>query len=169
MNETFKLFLQISTNRMCEHYLPKLVKSLEVLEHKDLWKHESEHLNSIGGIVLHIGEHINRHIKRYSQQETKPGGIESHFPDEDIEPSELIVRISNEFMDWKQLMNQYFNKERDCNILDMNDIYHLVEHTSYHLGQIVDRIQRIVQIKFQFVQNGINEKNLKDTLTRSNH
>jgi hypothetical protein len=46
----------------------------------------------------------------------------------------------------------------------MNDIYHLVEHTGYHLGQIVDRTQRINKTLFQFVQNGINEKNLKKLL-----
>lgn len=43
----------------------------------------------------------------------------------------------------------------------MYDIYHLIEHTGYHLGQVVDRVQRITGKRFQFVQNGINEKTLK--------
>ncbi|MNF04884.1 hypothetical protein D3C80_2044960 [compost metagenome] len=44
------------------------------------------------------------------------------------------------------------------------NIYHLVEHTAYHLGQIVDRTQRLTGIRFQFVQNGINESGLKEII-----
>ena len=45
--------------------------------------------------------------------------------------------------------------------IDMHRLFHLVEHTSYHLGQVIDRSKRITQTSFDFCQNGINENNLK--------
>jgi hypothetical protein len=43
----------------------------------------------------------------------------------------------------------------------LHNLFHLVEHTSYHLGQVVDRAKRITEISFQFCQNGLNEKMLR--------
>jgi len=43
----------------------------------------------------------------------------------------------------------------------MYDLYHLVEHTAYHSGQVIDRVQRRIGTRFQFVQQGLNEKALR--------
>ncbi|MBY6273477.1 MAG: hypothetical protein CW346_14870, partial [Bacillaceae bacterium] len=48
--------------------------------------------------------------------------------------------------------------------IDMHSLYHLVEHTGYHLGQIVDRAKRMTKKSFNFCQNGINERNLKERI-----
>jgi hypothetical protein len=61
-------------------------------------------------------------------------------------------------------MYGYIEGHKDEKNLNMHDIYHLVEHTGYHLGQIIDRIQRLMDRNFQFVQNGINERSLKDLI-----
>ena len=45
--------------------------------------------------------------------------------------------------------------------MDLHSLLHLVEHTSYHLGQVVDRTKSITEQQFNFCQNGINEKNLR--------
>lgn len=45
--------------------------------------------------------------------------------------------------------------------MDLHSLLHLVEHTSYHLGQVVDRTKFIKGQQFNFCQNGINEKNLR--------
>lgn len=49
-------------------------------------------------------------------------------------------------------MGRYMSGEFDLADLDRYDIYHLVEHTGYHLGQIIDRTQRMSHTLFQFVQ-----------------
>ncbi|NHN34755.1 hypothetical protein [Paenibacillus agricola] len=69
-------FMRISIFRMCEHYLPKLKITLDDLNKEVLWKHETERLNSIGGIVLHVTQHIQRHVIRYSNSDKVEGGIE---------------------------------------------------------------------------------------------
>ncbi|WP_231887401.1 hypothetical protein [Paenibacillus jamilae] len=43
----------------------------------------------------------------------------------------------------------------------------MVEHTAYHLGQIIDRVQRLAGHRFQFVQTGLNEKALRAIVQQS--
>lgn len=158
-------FTRISIFRMCEHYLPKLKIALDRVETEVLWRHEKETLNSIGGIVLHVGQHIQRHIIRYSNSGKVEGGIENYFPDEAATSlSDLIQLITERFSSWREVMIGYTEGNKDEKNLDMFDIYHLVEHTGYHLGQIIDRVQRLTDRNFQFVQNGINERSLKSFL-----
>ncbi|MFT9369377.1 MULTISPECIES: hypothetical protein [Paenibacillus] len=51
--------------------------------------------------------------------------------------------------------------------INMYDVYHVVEHTAYHLGQIIDRVQRLAGHRFQFVQTGLNEKALHAIVNQS--
>jgi hypothetical protein len=162
---SMSLFLEISQRRMIDHYLPKLVRALESLNKGQLWLKENENLNSIGGITLHIDEHVNRHIVRLSKPDAVfSKGIEEHFPDLDQEPVEVILTLRTRFNEWNEKLTERLEKlnedELSCE-LDMHSIYHLVEHTGYHLGQIVDRTQRITAQSFQFCQSGINEKSLE--------
>lgn len=166
MDETMVLFVRISIHRMTENYLPKLSAAIRALDQQTLWTHEVEWMNSIGGIVMHICEHVNRHIVRYSGSGPVTGGIENHFPDLGLQPEELVVKATDAFSQWKSTMSAYIGGQSDMRLLDMHDVFHLVEHTGYHLGQIVDRTQRLTDTKFQFVQNGMNEKNLKQLLNR---
>lgn len=50
---------------MYDYYLPKLMQTIEHLNAEELWK-QGESANSIGGIVLHICEHVKRNAIRYS-------------------------------------------------------------------------------------------------------
>ncbi|GFZ76055.1 hypothetical protein GCM10008018_21930 [Paenibacillus marchantiophytorum] len=160
-------FTRISVYRMCENYLPKLKIALDGVDIEVLWKHEKESLSSIGGIVLHIGQHIQRHVIKYSNSGKVEGGIENYFPDEVATSStDLIQFITERFNSWREVMTDYIEGYKDEKNLDMFDIYHLVEHTGYHLGQIIDRTQRLMDKNFQFVQNGINERSLKDLIYR---
>jgi uncharacterized damage-inducible protein DinB len=149
---------------MYEHYLPKLVKAIQSLSREHLWEQDQDISNSIGGIVLHICEHVNRHVIRYSNSGTTNGGIENYFPNLKLETEELLVMTKEKFEEWNNLIRKYLSGEFEAELLDMNDVFHLVEHTGYHLGQIIDRAQRVNNILFQFVQTGINEKNFKKLL-----
>lgn len=165
-DETMNLFLKITRFRMIDHYLPKLVQCLEVVPHEDLW-HKGKNENSIGGIVLHICEHINRHIERYFTLEKveHKTGIEHYFPDSSMTSTELIGRIKNTFAEWEEGMNNLIGSHQIA--VDMHSFYHLVEHIAYHLGQVVDRAQRITGKPFNFVQNGIHEKSHRDKIENS--
>ncbi|WP_046213538.1 hypothetical protein [Paenibacillus wulumuqiensis] len=168
-NPSLHEFLKISQQRMHNHYLPKLLYCIDQLEPHMLWNKPTSTTNSIGGITLHIVEHVNRNSIRFAQQD-HPGfttGIEDHFPDTNLSPEELKEQVHNAFDTFYSVMNTLITRHSDD--IDMHSLYHLVEHTGYHLGQIVDRTKIAVNQLLNFCQDGINEKNLRTLIgKRSN-
>lgn len=166
MNEhqTLKLFIKISQQRMHKHYLPKLIQSVRALDTDSLWLKESDILNSAGGIVLHICEHVRRNSIRFSNLHPVEfgKGIEDHFPDFNLSPEELCQVAIEAFDEFHAVLDRLL--EQTPEEIDMHSLYHLVEHTGYHLGQVVDRAKRMTQTSFQFCQNGINERNLRTAI-----
>lgn len=153
-------FKVISKHRMISHYLPKLIQCLNSLSSELIWLKESEDSNSIGGTVLHIQEHIHRNTKRMRDPSIRFNkGIENSFPSSYQNKVKLIEELENLFL---KLGIEMDNLSEDQ--VNQYNTYHLVEHTAYHLGQIVDRTQRLTGIRFQFVQNGINESGLKEII-----
>ncbi|HDR4948993.1 TPA: hypothetical protein QCR51_005646 [Bacillus cereus] len=162
--DLLKLFIKISQQRMYNHYLPKLVLSVQELNSEQLWYKEASTLNTIGGIVLHICEHVKRNSIRFSNRNhlTFNKGIEDYFPDSNLSTQEVVQLIKESFDEFNNTMKQLIVNIPDK--IDMHSLYHLVEHTGYHLGQIVDRSKRITNKSFDFCQNGLSEKNLKSII-----
>lgn len=160
-DQFLELFIRISHQRLYRHYLPKLLSCIHELSCTSLWNKRAPALNSTGGIVLHICEHIKRYTIRLSEP-THPGssqGIEDHFPNLDLSPDELQQQVQEVFDEFDVTMNKLITHNPEE--IDMHSLYHLVEHTGYHLGQIVDRTKMITNKPFGFCQNGINEQNLR--------
>jgi hypothetical protein len=150
-----ELFVLISKHRMINHYLPKLITCLENITDEQIWSKETVGSNSIGGIVLHVLEHIKRNTQRLKN----PGsifdkGIEDYFPQATLNKNDLLNEIAISFKE----LGEAFN---NTHIIDMHSIYHLIEHTGYHLGQLVQSSQKFSGIKYHFVQNGIDERALR--------
>jgi len=168
-------FLNISLHRMFDHYLPKLTASIRAVDREHLWRREGENLNAIGGIVLHICEHVRRNAIFLTSRDTRfPAGIEEHFPDLLLSPEELSARVEQTFSEWQTAMKtriaQTLSDARTGDIdpvTEMHRVYHLVEHTGYHLGQIVDRVKRITGRSFRFTQEGLNERRLREIIETS--
>ncbi|WP_433944931.1 DinB family protein [Paenibacillus sp. SN-8-1] len=155
-NQTLFEFITISRHRMVSHYLPKFIRCLEEMTDFFIWE-SPDGTNSIGGITLHVVEHIERNRNRYINPECMyRDGIEKTFPKTNETQNQLINRVREVFQNWDETL-----KKMEPKNIGMYDLYHLVEHTGYHLGQIVDRTQRITGKRFSFVDHGINEKNLK--------
>ena len=146
---------------MYSHYLPKLINSVQELNSKQLWNKEIPNINAVGGIVLHICEHVRRNSIRFSNQNHAgfSKGIEDYFPDSNLSVQELVQIVKGTFNEFNETMTSLFNNLPDQ--IDMHSLYHLVEHTGYHLGQVVDRSKRITNKSYSFCQNGLNEKNLE--------
>ncbi|KXY60945.1 hypothetical protein AT261_14470 [Bacillus cereus] len=160
-----ELIYKISYHRMQDHYLPKLVQAIRLVSEEDLWKQETS-VNSIGGIVLHICEHLQRNTRRYKDPNIVfENGIEEYFPVKQISSEALLKTVEEIFDEWGKAYIQVWEVKRH---IDLQSLLHLVEHTSYHLGQVVDRIKCIEGQQFNFCQNGINEKNLRTRVETSN-
>ncbi|GAB6454896.1 MULTISPECIES: DinB family protein [Bacillus] len=153
-----ELVYKITYHRMQDHYLPKLIQAISFVREEDLWK-QGDSVNSIGGIILHICEHIQRNTSRYKNPNIVfEKGIEEYFPVKRQRTELLLQYVEEVFDEWGKTYIQACGEKRH---IDLHSLLHLVEHTSYHLGQVVDRTKSIKGQQFNFCQNGINEKNLK--------
>lgn len=163
--EIEELFLKISLHRMCDLYFMKLKEALRDVSHEDVWSEPYYDSNTIGGITLHVCEHIARSCLRLKSLdgELKPN-FESYFPMDGQTSEELILAFEHHLQEWKILMNMYIHKELKMDKEQIHQLYHLVEHTGYHLGQIIDRIQGITGRKFAFCNNGLNESYLRSKI-----
>ncbi|WP_237980202.1 DinB family protein [Bacillus thuringiensis] len=153
-----EIVYKISYHRMKGHYLPKLIQAISLVSEEDLWK-QGNSVNSIGGSVLHICEHIYRNTSRYKNPNIVfEKGIEEYFPVKRQSSEVLLQYVEKVFDEWGKAYIQSWEEKRH---IELHGLLHLVGHTSYHLGQIVDRTKSIKGQQFNFCQNGINEKNLR--------
>ncbi|MEH6891067.1 hypothetical protein V7024_15450 [Bacillus sp. JJ864] len=154
-----QLVFRITYHRMYDYYRLKLLQAIHCLNTEELWKQE---MNSIGGIALHICEHIKRNTVRYSNPDIKfEEGIEEYFPRLEITSYDLCLMIKETFDNWKRAFTKAVKRNVE---IDMHSLLHLVEHTAYHVGQVVDRAKRIRGTQFDFCQKGLNERNLRDMI-----
>ncbi|MFF1291189.1 DinB family protein [Bacillus thuringiensis] len=159
-----ELVYKISYHRMQDHYLPKLVQAIRLVSEEDLWKQEAS-VNSIGGIVLHICEHLQRNTWRYKDPNIVfENGIEEYFPVKRQRTEVVLQYVEKVFDEWGKA---YIQAREEKSHVELHSLLHLVEHTSYHLGQIVDCTKSIQGQQFNFCQNGINEKNLRTRVETS--
>ncbi|MCU5330562.1 DinB family protein [Bacillus wiedmannii] len=159
-----ELVYKITYHRMQDHYLPKLLQAISLVSEEDLWK-QRDSINSIGGIVLHISEHIQRNTSRYKNPNIVfEKGIEEYFPVKRQRTEVLLQYVEEVFDEWRKAYLQACEEKKH---MDLHSLLHLAEHTSYHLGQVVDRTKSITEQQFNFCQNGINEKNLRTRVETS--
>lgn len=140
MNE----FIHHSVNRI-EENTKKIRKCFAELDEKDIWKYPNESSNSIGNMILHLCGNIRQYI------------ISSLGSSEDIREREKEFSTRGGF-DKKELAERLDEiltgaisvlKKVDAeNLLKVRSvqgyrysglgiIYHVVEHYSYHTGQII--------------------------------
>ena len=160
-----ELFLKITYHRMCDMYWPKLKIALEGVEREILWREPYPAGNMLGGIVLHVCEHIARSCLRLQnlERQLKPG-FENYFPANGQTAEELLALFEAQLDDWKLLMMKYLSREQALEQEQVHQLYHLAEHTGYHLGQVLDRVQAATGRKFAFTRNGLNEASLREKI-----
>jgi uncharacterized damage-inducible protein DinB len=138
-------FLEASRIFLQEDFMPRMLYCIDQLSDSDLWWRPNETSNSIGNLVLHLDGNVRQWIL-----ETL-GGTESHR-DRDgefaargpmpkralrakIESAVRDVASFLESFDTEQLLMRRHVQAYEVTALQA--IYHVVEHFSYHLGQII--------------------------------
>ena len=166
----YRQFVNISRYRIKHHYHTKLMASLDALDDEAVWEKPSDACNSIGGTVLHILEQLRRRIAVFSDEDARhenlSKGIEGHFPQEMIPKTELMAQVTELFDQFDSVLTgiQESPDPEQEDPLGMPVLYHVVEHTSYHLGQIILMAESRTGKRFDFVKNGINEAQLRRLL-----
>ena len=142
--ELIREFIQHSIDRM-EENTKKVVKCFDELDEKDIWIHPNESSNSIGNLTLHLCGNIRQYII------SSLGGKED-IRERDLEfstqgglsKSELLGKLMAIINEAKSIINatgsDSLRKVRSVQGYEYSGlgiIYHVVEHYSYHTGQVI--------------------------------
>jgi uncharacterized damage-inducible protein DinB len=152
------MFLSSSQERLAKLDLPLIVKSLQQLSEEEIWWRPNPPSNSAGNLVLHLCGNVRQWIVSHL------GGAEFKR-ERDLEFSEIGPIPRN------QLVAQLRRTVRDaCRVLarlsddslaqkhviqglhvnGLEAVYHVVEHFSYHTGQIIyiTKLKRAQDLRF---------------------
>ena len=138
-------FINASRNLLKADLLPRLVRCVKQLSEEDLWWRPNESSNSIGNLMLHLIGNMRQWIVEGL------GGIPTHrnrdaeFASRGPEPKAMLLAKLEETVAEVDGILQGFATDRllerrsiqvyDVSVLQA--VYHVVEHFSYHTGQIL--------------------------------
>ena len=131
--------------RMMEESIPRLKKCLDQLSEAEIWHRPNEHSNSVGNLVLHLCGNVRQWILSGLGKQEDIRERQQEFDEQGPVPKEILLDRLDKLMaevdeclqelDPKALLEKHpvqVYQESGLGIL-----LHVVEHFSYHVGQIV--------------------------------
>lgn len=138
-------FLEASRIFLKDDFLPKLLHCLEELSETDIWWRPNEQSNSVGNLILHLCGNMRQWIVNSlgsgTFERNRDGEFASRGP---VARAELIARMRATMEEVDAvlqnvppggLLRRY--PIQTYSTSGLQAIYHVVEHFSYHLGQIL--------------------------------
>ena len=138
-------FIDASRVFLRDDFLPKLKHCLEDLSEQDLWWRPNEQSNSIGNLILHLCGNLKQWILNSMGGAQFERDRDGEFAERRPRPkAELIAGIEETVNEVDKVIGQL----SPAGLLErfpvqiystsrLQAIYHVVEHFSYHLGQIL--------------------------------
>ncbi|NUO19443.1 DUF1572 family protein [bacterium] len=159
-----EFFLETSRNFLREFY-GKIEESVNRLDDKQIWWRPNPASNSIGNLLLHLAGNVRQHIISgcggKPDVRTRSKEFQIHYddmltPTKGVLLSDLEITVNEacdvlERFDPAQLLEKRVIQNMEYVL--MKDIYHVVEHFSYHTGQIVMRTKELTAEGFGWYQH----------------
>ena len=153
--------------------LEQLENEIALFQEELLWTSQPGITNPGGNLALHLVGNLNHYVGAMLGKTGYLRNRENEFSAKNVLSAELISMIRETRKTVVDVLNSFpetgLEQEYPIIVFDkpMSVQYfliHLSSHLGYHLGQIIDRAQRLTRKKFEFVQQGINEKGLKQQI-----
>lgn len=138
-------FLEASRVFLTKDFLPKLIRCLENMSDEDIWWRPNEQSNSVGNLVLHLCGNVrqwivvtlgggsfnrNRDAEFATRSQVSKADLIAGIKSAVDEADAVLQRLPADGLHVHHTIQAY-----DTSTLQA--IYHVVEHFSYHLGQIL--------------------------------
>jgi uncharacterized damage-inducible protein DinB len=147
------MFLRHARFRLLEDYFVKISAALEALSDEQVWRRPNESSNSIGNLLLHLSGNVRQWIisgvggaddTRDRASEFAARGSASKGELIELlkatldEAVEVLTRIEAEYIAAQSdAPLQRVCKAQAYEVTVLDAVFHVVEHFSYHTGQIV--------------------------------
>ena len=166
--EIVKEFIEQSIIRLNE-YTEKVEKCLEEVNEKEIWIRPNESSNSIGNLILHIHGNITQYIVSSLDNHEDMRERDREFDIRNgYDKSELLGMLTSLMSEIKDII--YNLSENDLlkvrsvqgfKLSGLGIIFHVVEHYSYHTGQIAFWTKLLKNKDLGFYNDlDLNQKNI---------
>ena len=143
--EVSRAFIQQAREFLREEYLPKIERCLERLTDEQVWWRSSSESNSIGNLLLHLSGNARQWIVSGLGGEADDRVRQAEFDERTTIPrNELLSRLRTTVravddtlavFDPHRLLDRF--KIQGTEVTALAAIFHVTEHFSMHVGQIV--------------------------------
>ena len=138
-------FIEASCVFLKSDFLPKLLHCLDAMSEEQIWWRPNEQSNSVGNLVLHLRGNLKQWIAvplgggKFRRDRDAEFATRERVPKSqliaDIQAAVVEVETVLKGFPANQLLVRYPIQVYQTSALQA--IYHVVEHFSYHLGQIL--------------------------------
>jgi uncharacterized damage-inducible protein DinB len=157
-SEVGGVFLKESRFLLLEDFLPKIRRCLEMLDDSDLWWRAHENNNSVGNLILHLCGNVRQWIIA-----SLGGGPDQRKRSEEFSERALIPKVdlltnlektlveADGVLASFELNNLLVGRTiQGFQTTALQAILHVVEHFSFHTGQIiyVTKLRKGMDLKF---------------------
>jgi uncharacterized damage-inducible protein DinB len=123
---------------------PRIKKCLEMLDEEYIWRKSNSETNSIGNLILHLCGNIRQYAISSLAEKPDERDRNSEFENKhSLSKEELIQRLNSTVFEASQVIQSLTEADllrvRPVQCFEMSGIgviIHVVEHFSYHTGQI---------------------------------
>jgi len=162
--------LQQSILRIDEN-LVKVEKCLDELKEEEIWQRSNESSNSIGNLILHLCGNITQYIisSLGNAKDIRERDLEFNATG-GLSKSELYEKLTDVAYEAKNVIREInledltaIRSVQGFKMSGIGIIIHVVEHFSYHTGQIAFWTKMIKNIDLGFYNDlDLNQKNLSE-------
>jgi len=140
-----RLFLAEARFHLMQQYLPWLRACLEKLSEADVWWRPNEKSNSAGNLILHLCGNVRQWVIHGIGGTADVRQRSSEFAERGpIPKADLLTKLEIVLTEVDQILQRVTEEElvqsRQIQGFDqtvLSAIFHVVEHFSYHTGQII--------------------------------
>jgi uncharacterized damage-inducible protein DinB len=138
-------FVEASRIFLKEDFLPKVKHCLEEMSNEDVWWRPNEQSNSVGNLVLHLCGNMKQWIVNSMGGGRFERDRDAEFSERrELPKADLIASIEGTVAEVDKVLEKLpLNRllehfpVQGYSTSRLQAIYHVVEHFSYHLGQIL--------------------------------
>lgn len=147
--------------RMKEECLFRIHSCLDVLDEDLIWYTPNENVNSIGNLVLHLSGNIQQYINStlgddqdLRKRELEFSAFKSHRIDDLRDLITTTINKSQVTVAKMEEKDFLFEYEVQCfKETGLSILIHVIEHTSYHTGQITQMTKWLKDIDTEYYTN----------------
>jgi uncharacterized damage-inducible protein DinB len=158
MSDLGQAFIAQSQYHLARDFLPKIERSVSLLNDQQIWWRANEQSNSIGNLLLHLSGNVRQWIVCGLGGATDGRDRDSEFAQRDAIPgAELFGRLKGTVdeavgvlgrLDPDTLLAKHRIQGLDVSALEA--VLHVVEHFSMHTGQIILLAKLLADVDLEF-------------------